>query len=204
MTDYLLDTNILLRMSDSNSPVHLLATRATANLIKQGHQVYITSQNIVEFWVVATRPIEVNGLGWTVEKTSTEVEELLNQFPLLEENPLIFTHWLNCVTTNNVKGKRVHDVRLIAVMLAHNITHLLTFNTDDFIGIEGIAIVHPQTVIETESVRADNKHYFWHKFRFKLTSDFIESRLIANPDRQKLVMNIRKMVTSKSHLDAGA
>ncbi|BAY49747.1 hypothetical protein SAMD00079811_73760 [Scytonema sp. HK-05] len=150
MVAYLLDTNILLRMSDGNSPTHLLAGEATAKLLMQAHQVYITSQNIIEFWVVATRPVEVNGLGLSAEQTRTEVEQIVSQFPLLEETPQIFINWLNYVTANNVMGKRVHDVRLIAVMLAHGITHLLTFNIDDFRNKEGIVIVHPQTLITTE------------------------------------------------------
>jgi predicted nucleic acid-binding protein len=151
MVAYLLDTNILLRMSDGNSPTHLLAGEATAKLLMQGHQVYITSQNMIEFWVVATRPVEVNGLGWSAEQTRSEVEQIVSQFPLLEETQEIFTHWLNYVTANKVMGKRVHDARLIAVMLAHGVTHLLTFNTDDFRNKEGIVIVHPQAVIRTEA-----------------------------------------------------
>jgi predicted nucleic acid-binding protein len=90
MTDYLLDTNILLRMSDRTSPVNLLAGRATATLLRQRNRVFITSQNIIEFWVVATRPATVNGLGWSVEQTRTEIEQILNQFPQLEETPQIF------------------------------------------------------------------------------------------------------------------
>ena len=146
MTDYLLDTNILLRMSDSTSPVNLLAGRATATLLMQGDRVFITSQNIIEFWVVATRPAQVNGLGWSVEKTLTEIEMILNQFPQLEETPEIFPHWLNLVTTYQLQGKRVHDARLVAVMLVYNLTHLLTFNPDDFRSINEIVVVHPQAI----------------------------------------------------------
>ena len=41
-------------------------------------------------------------------------------------------------------GKRTHDARIIAAMLAHGITHLLTFNPSDFAGISSITIIHPQ------------------------------------------------------------
>lgn len=150
MVAYLLDTNILLRMSDANSSTHLLTGRVLANLLRQGHNVYITSQNIIEFWAVATRPTEANGLGWSSERTQQEVQQLLARFPSLEETPQIFSRWLSYVMLHRITGRRVHDARLIAVMLVHGITHLLTFNTDDFISIEGIVIVHPQTVIETE------------------------------------------------------
>ena len=48
MTDYFLDTNVLLRMSDSTSPVNLLAGRATANLLMQKNRVFITSLSKVQ------------------------------------------------------------------------------------------------------------------------------------------------------------
>lgn len=146
MTDYLLDTNVLLRMSDSTSPVNLLAGRAAATLFKQQNRLFITSQNIVEFWVVATRPAQVNGLGWSVQQTRTEIEQILSQFPLLEETPEIFPYWFNLVTTYQFQGKRVHDARLVAVMLTYGITHLLTFNPDDFKSINEIVVVHPQAI----------------------------------------------------------
>lgn len=146
MADYLLDTNVLLRMSDSTSPVNLLAGRAAATLLKQQNRLFIASQNIVEFWVVATRPAQVNGLGWSVQQTRTEIEQILSQFPLLEETPEIFPYWFNLVTTYQFQGKRVHDARLVAVMLTYGITHLLTFNPDDFRSINEIVVVHPQAI----------------------------------------------------------
>ncbi len=49
-----------------------------------------------------------------------------------------------------VKGKRTHDIRLLAVMKASKITHLLTFNPDDFIPVPNITIVHPQDFINSQ------------------------------------------------------
>ena len=53
---------------------------------------------------------------------------------------------VNLVATHVVKGKKVHDARLVTVMLAHGVTHLLTFNTSDFINYPGITLVHPSDV----------------------------------------------------------
>jgi predicted nucleic acid-binding protein len=150
MAAYLLDTNILLRSSDPDSPWQVLADTSVTQLLRKNHQLWITSQNIIEFWVVATRPVNVNGLGWSIEQTRTGIEQILNQFPKLEETPQIFPYWLNLVTTYQIQGKRVHDARLIAVMLAHSVTHLLTFNPDDFRNINDIVIVHPQAVAEED------------------------------------------------------
>lgn len=147
MNRYLLDTNILLRLSDPNSVSYSLARDATYWLIDRGHKGYLTSQIIIEFWVVATRPVEVNGLGWTAERTRNQINQLMARFSLLEENSDIFTHWLQLVTTYQIKGKRTHDIRLMAVMKAHQITHLLTFNPDDFIPLNDIIIIHPQDLL---------------------------------------------------------
>jgi len=55
------------------------------------------------------------------------------------------------VTQYQLQGKRVHDARLVAVMLAYNVTHLLTFNPDDFRRIEEITVVSPESVKELET-----------------------------------------------------
>lgn len=150
MTQYLLDTNILLRASDPNSSSYPLIMNVVDVIIRQGGECLITSQVLIEFWVVATRPNDVNGLGWTTQKTQHEINQILSQFSLLEESPDIFPFWFQLVTTYNIKGKRTHDIRLLAVMKASNITHLLTFNPDDFIPIPNITIVHPQDFINSQ------------------------------------------------------
>jgi predicted nucleic acid-binding protein len=144
MTQYLLDTNVVLRFCNPSDRQHSLATDSISYLLTQGDECFLTAQVLVELWVVATRPVEVNGLGWAVEQARSIIDQLLNRFPLLEESPQIFPKWLELVTVNGVMGKRTHDVRIVAIMLAHKITHLLTFNPSDFAVTSGITIVQPQ------------------------------------------------------------
>ncbi|OPF19567.1 twitching motility protein PilT [Microcystis aeruginosa KW] len=147
MANYLFDTNIFLRLSDRISANYALARDATYILIEQGHKCCLTSQIIIEFWVVATRPTEVNGLGWTPERTKNQINQFLTRFTVLEETPEIFTLWFQLVTDYNIKGKRTHDIRLLAVMKAHSINHLLTFNPDDFVPLPNIIILQPQDLL---------------------------------------------------------
>jgi predicted nucleic acid-binding protein len=144
MTRYLLDTNVVMRFCNPSDVQHELATDAISRLLMQSDECLLVTQVIIEFWVVATRPTQVNGLGWTVEQTRSTIDQLLDRFLFLEESPQIFPNWLNLVTTNRVMGKRTHDARIIAAMLANGITHLLTFNPSDFAGISSITIIHPQ------------------------------------------------------------
>ena len=109
----------------------------------------MTAQVLIELWVVATRPVEVNGLGWSTKQTHSVIEQLLERFPLIEDTLHIFPTWLSLVTENEVKGKRTHDVRIVAVMLTHKISHVLTLNPNDFKNFSEITTVRPQEIINS-------------------------------------------------------
>lgn len=146
MARYLLDTNILLRVAQAEAPAHPLATHAVAELLAQGHDLCVTPQVLIEFWAVATRPVSVNGLGWPPTTVANEVDAVLVQYRLLEDAPDMFPHWSHLVRLHGVQGKRTHDARLVAVMLTHGVTRLLTLNTDDFAGFPEVEAVNPADV----------------------------------------------------------
>ena len=147
MASYLADTNILLRLADTPSPQNPTAARAVAGLFREGHDVFITAQNIIEFWAVATRPRENNGFGWTCERARAEVRAVRTKFPLLLDGPEIFARWIQLMESTAVSGKRAHDARLVAVLKSHGIDHLLTFNGGDFSLFTDISIVDPWTLV---------------------------------------------------------
>jgi len=64
----LLDTNVLLPLSDGASAEQSVAEHAVSRLRLRGDHPYITAQNIIEFWAVATRPLDANGLGWSTQQ----------------------------------------------------------------------------------------------------------------------------------------
>jgi hypothetical protein len=65
---YLVDSNILLRLVQKNSPMHPDARKAIFMLRKEGALLCIIPQNLIEFWAVATRPISSNGLGLSIDE----------------------------------------------------------------------------------------------------------------------------------------
>jgi predicted nucleic acid-binding protein len=146
MADYLLDTNVLLRFCDASSPAHATAVDAVAALLARGDRVYITAQNLIEFWAVATRPVDGNGFGWDTRQTEREVERLLNFFLFLDDTSAVFHHWRALVTAHAVSGKQVHDARLAAVMETHGVSSLLTFNTRDFARYTHLTATDPSGV----------------------------------------------------------
>ena len=80
MTQYLLDTNILLRAADTSSATYSLANTVITQIVETANECVIIPQVLIEFWVVATRPLDVNGLGWTTQKTQHEINQILSQF----------------------------------------------------------------------------------------------------------------------------
>ena len=138
-----------MRLADPDSEQHAVAIQALAQLLGQGDEVYLTPQNFIEFWAVATRPVEGNGFGWTTERTAKEVADLQERFPMLPDLPEVFTRWLELVQQLPVRGKRVHDARLVAVLQAHAVEHLITFNTADFAAFSFLSLIDPHQLVNT-------------------------------------------------------
>lgn len=142
----LVDTNILLRISQPDTANATIAERALDALRIRNEELRITSQNLVEFWAVATRPLTENGLGFTVEQAMGQMLALKRLFALLPEIPLQ-SEWERLVTSYRVSGKNSHDARLVAAMMVHGIGIILTFNVQDFARYSGITILDPRSVV---------------------------------------------------------
>ena len=147
---YLVDTNVLLRSVQTSHAMHSEAVQATALLVRN-EAVSIVPQNLIEFWAVATRPESNNGLGLTVDETVQRLASIKSTFNLLPETAEIIQEWEELVVRHQVLGKQVYDARLVAAMKVHGLTHLLTFNVDDFKRFTGITAVTPQAIIDNQS-----------------------------------------------------
>lgn len=142
----LLDTNILLRSIEPLHPHHRLAVSAVASLLTEDVSVYFTLQNIAEFWNVATRPVENNGLGFSILATLAEVDRIEGLLTFLPDIPAVYSEWKRIIIENNVSGVKVHDARLVATMKTHGVQRLLTFDVDGFTRYRGIEVIHPRAV----------------------------------------------------------
>jgi len=95
-------------------------------------ELFITSQNLIEFWRSATRVAQRNGLGLTIAEARMELERLEGLFLVLPDVPEIYPEWKRLILQYGVVGVNVHDARLVASMLVNRLTHILTFNVRDF------------------------------------------------------------------------
>lgn len=144
---YMADTNILLRFVASNDPNHALVRDVMYSLLKRSEQVCNTSQNLAEFWNVCTRPIAArSGFGLSVEETDLRAQVIERYLTFLPDSEAVHLEWRRLVLTYGVMGVKVHDARLVATMLVHGVTHILTFNTNDFARYSQITAVHPTEI----------------------------------------------------------
>ena len=144
---YLIDTNVLLRFVDPTNASYPRIRGVMDKLWADGHHPQTTSQNFAEFWNVLTRPVHRNGLGRTPFEAEVLLRDLERLFRLLPDSPEVYWEWRRLVVNYNVSGVQVHDARLVATMIVHDVTHILTFNTRDFAryAVEGIVAVDPRS-----------------------------------------------------------
>ena len=142
----LIDTNVLLRSVQPSHSMHAVALAALENLMKKEEPLVITIQNVAEFWNVATRPENNNGLGFTIEETQMSVARLESFFQILGEDVTSYATWKTMLTNRRITGAQVPDARLAAVMKVHGIGRIVTFNISDFARFPEIEVVHPSEI----------------------------------------------------------
>lgn len=140
------DTNIIWRRFAPHDPHYPEIKNAIDTLLLQGDTIYITPQNLIEFYALATRPSSANGLGLTSQEANAKIKQIETFFPLLEEIPSIYSYWRILMESYECHGRQVYDARLVAVMMAHGIKAILTRNPSDFRRFHDIQVVEPHEV----------------------------------------------------------
>lgn len=140
----LVDSNVLLRVIEPRHSQHDSAVQTLRSLRAGGHELCVAPQIHYEFWVVATRPVALNGLGMTADEADSALLQFSPPlFRLLRDERVIYDRWRELVSKHQVMGKQAHDARLVAAMQRHGLAGFLTFNVDDFLRYSGIKLLEP-------------------------------------------------------------
>jgi hypothetical protein len=116
------------------------------NLQSAGLALWVVPQNLFESWVVATRPIGVNGLGLSVAEAKSELDSFQSSFAVLNDATALLEEWERLIIAHECKGKAAHDARLVAAMNLHGLKQVPTFNVEDFVRYTGIEVLNPALV----------------------------------------------------------
>lgn len=144
MSRWLLDTNMLLRGTDHSCAEYQCANDALIGLTARGHQQHVANQSMFEFWVVATRAVERNGLGLPIAQVASLLDQFEEDYIIQPDPPSLLGEWRRLVYRYSIRSFKAHDIRQVAYARLSGIPRLLTFNTEDFKALKSeIEVVSP-------------------------------------------------------------
>ena len=135
------DTNVLLTATDESRPQHRSAGRLLSEAGARGLHLAASGQILREYLVVATRPVDANGLGLQVRDAAANVSEFLRCLHLYDETEEVSRRLRQLGLTYGLHGKRLHDANIVATMAVHGIRALVTQNPDDFAPFDEIDLL---------------------------------------------------------------
>jgi predicted nucleic acid-binding protein len=145
---YLVDTGVLLRAFDRDAAEHKTILQAIRFLVDRGEELVVAVQNLAEFWNVSTRDKDaIGGLGLPIETVARRVRVIERLSTVLSESTASYVEWKRILTAHRVLGVKVHDARLVSVMLVANVPTVLTLNVRDFQRYSEITAVTPDDVM---------------------------------------------------------
>ena len=127
-----LDTNVLLTATSPGRSLHENAMRVLNEWPNRGISLCTSGQILREYLVVATRPLDVNGLDLALDDALDNIELIKARMRFLEENRAVFKRLRELIVEIECAGKKLHDANVVATALTHGISRVLTANTEHF------------------------------------------------------------------------
>jgi predicted nucleic acid-binding protein len=84
-----------------------------------------------EYLAATTRP-QSWSRALTLAEATVDTDSFIRRFAVLEDGPAVWSELITLTRSFAFGGKQVHDANIVATMLAHGETRLLTFNDADF------------------------------------------------------------------------
>jgi predicted nucleic acid-binding protein len=126
------DTNILLAATDRDRKDHRHSREIFERGFKGELRIFACGQILREYLVVTTRPLENNGMGMTPAKAVENVASFNKCVQLLNETDATTRRLTSLIEKHKLKGKRIHDANLVAIMIENGLRKLFTLNPADF------------------------------------------------------------------------
>ncbi|HNQ07213.1 MAG TPA: PIN domain-containing protein [Tetrasphaera sp.] len=132
------DTNVLLAPTDGSRAHH----RAATTFLRHDERRLAATPRIVrEYLAVATRPVQVNGLGLDPADAVANVEEIQMISTMLGEGPATTTRLRDLFLDIPAVGKQVHDANVVACALAHGAYAIMTANVRDLVRYASLIVI---------------------------------------------------------------
>lgn len=124
------DTNVLLRATLAQFPLHQQANQLVRDQIKDDAELWISRQVIREYIAQVSRP-QTFMPPMSVPQIESQVTGMRMLFKIADENEAVTDQLLNLLKSHPSGGKQIHDANIVATMLTYGIGTLLTANIAD-------------------------------------------------------------------------
>ena len=125
-----LDTNILVYLANEDSPFHLRIVKKFKEIARE-NELWILRQVLREYVVVMTRPGIIEK-PLSSREIALDIEKWESNFQIADETEEVTGILVELIKTYDIKGKRIHDVNIVATMMVNSIQTLFTLNAGDF------------------------------------------------------------------------
>jgi len=125
-----IDTNILIYLVNKDADFHEDVREVFENLQKDC-ELWISGQVLREYAVIMTRPGFL-AKTLTTQELISDIHVFRSLFNVATETERVLNIFSDLVEHYHISGKRIHDVNIVATMMAFSVTRLFTKNTKDF------------------------------------------------------------------------
>ena len=125
------DSNVLVYANVAEAPLHDVALAKLREYRSAGSELWISQQVLREFLVVRSRP-GTFGEPVSADVLSERIAYFRSHFRVASITDPVTSKLVELLKEIGTGGKQVHDANIVATMLVHNVSHLLTHNLDDF------------------------------------------------------------------------
>ncbi|MEN6451191.1 MAG: type II toxin-antitoxin system VapC family toxin [Thermoguttaceae bacterium] len=128
---WFVDANVFVFAANESSPWHAAALERLGQARSEGISLVVSPQILREFAAAASRPAPESSPP-PLEPILENVRRIRAACVLFDENATTVDRLIDLLRTVATHGKQVHDANIVATMLAHGCTTLLTHNVADF------------------------------------------------------------------------
>lgn len=125
------DSNLLVFAKQALSPFNSQATAKLQDLAAAGHALWISRQVLREYLVAMSHPATLTK-PVSMADLIADVQDFERQFQIAEDGPGVTSQLLNLLSIVPCLSKKIHDANIVATMVSHGISNLVTHNVADF------------------------------------------------------------------------
>lgn len=136
------DTNVLIysTFEDYDNDKHIKCLKAIDDHAAAGKFLCISPQILREFFAVSTNK-KIFKKPLTCKQAAKKIKEFMDVFTMIYETEDTMHSLLALLEKHPIIRQKIHDMNIIATMKDNGVSHLMTFNRDDFKGIKEITLL---------------------------------------------------------------